>query len=184
MLINTSKTAIENLIDLIVNDNPSLASANLGAKVTIGAPSEFIQGALNTQVLLTAIPNAGFSGTKTVKYTRLGMSSGVASVPSAISINPADTQAQIKTKIAAALGLIEAEIDFVYEGQPQDDDTNPIDIPVNEDDTSVLVSVQPKAGSLLYVGAALQIQLTVPDADIPLGDAITVDELSGFDPVV
>lgn len=184
MQINVTKTAFENLIDLIIDANSGLSGSLTPAKVTAGTPvAEAGTGGRNSKVTLTAVPNAGYSGTVDVNYTRLGMSSGVASVPSAIAINPSDTQAQIKTKIATALGLIQSEIDYYYEGSPQDDTTNPIDIPVNEDDTSILVSVQPKAGSLLYVGAALEIQLTVPDADIPLNVAIAVTDLNGFDAV-
>jgi len=178
MKINLSKTIAENMLALIHDANPSAASTVTLDKITVG-PVQALTGdasGKNSQVTVTAKANMGYSQSVTIKYNRLGVNQGVNPLPASISIFPADTQAQRKTKVAAALGLMESQITVTAVGGGD------IGLPANEDDTSVSVTVTPLANSSLYVGNPLNIQLTTPDTDIPLGNVVTVLVMNGFDP--
>lgn len=182
MKINPANNSRSNLINLIIDANPHLSSTLTVNNVTNGNPVVFAGPAgRNTKITLTAVLDQGFSGSADVLYTRLGMSSGVVSVPTSISIFPNDTQEQIKQKVASALGLIRPQLDYTVGGNPWNETTNPIGIPANEHDTSKKVSVLPIANSLLYVGSALEVTLTVPDTDIPLTTALSQPNLNGFE---
>ena len=178
MRIDVSKTVSQNLLALILQANPGLSMRE--DQITFGVAAELTGDATgkNSQVRVTAVANKGFSGFRDIKFNRLLVSEGVAALPTTISVNPADTPAQIRAKVAEALGLIEAEVEIT--GVPGE---NGQAFPENEDDTSVSVTVAPIANSTLYRGASISIQLTVPDTDVPLGTAIANDNMDGFDPV-
>lgn len=177
MKINLSKTVQENFLDLIHEANPGTTATVTTDKVTFGEVTPSGDPNLNSQVTVNARPNRGYSQSVVIKFHRLGMSSGVKPLPSAIQIFPSDTPAQRKTKVAAALGLMESEITVTGVGG------GVIGTPENEDDTSVSVVVTPISTSALYTGDPLTIKLTVPDTDIPLNQVITVTTMNGFEPV-
>lgn len=168
MKINVTKTGLENLVLQVVADNDGLALAS--TQVTAAAPAVIDEGALNTSVLLTAVEGQGFAGTKTVKYTRLGMDSGVAVPVSTLEVQPAAEQAAIEAGVVVALGLVAADVVFsaytaAAEGAPGS------------------ITVGPAPDSLLYVGEVKAVTLTLPVVATPtLEDEIVVDELSGFTP--
>lgn len=178
MKIAVNKSVQENILNLIKDSNPGASAVTLD-KITIGAVSALtgdVSGK-NSRVTITAVPNAGFSKSVTLKFNRLPVTSGVATLPTAISILPGDSQAQRITKVATALGLIESEITVTGVGG------GTLGTPANEDDTTVSVVVTPKANSSLYVGSSLTIQLTTPDVDVDLNSIITNTTLNGFEPV-
>lgn len=168
--INPSITAQENVLALVNSANAGL-NATL-AKVTVGAPSVAAgTGGRNTSVTFTAIANQGFSGSQTFSYTRLALASGQAiaaakDIP--VVIAASDTDNQVKTKIATALGLLESEFTL-----------SNIVRPVNED-TPGSADVVANVSSLLYTGTYAAV-LDIPDADVPLDEAATTTDLSGFD---
>jgi hypothetical protein len=169
MKINLAKTPLENLVLQIVEDNSGLVLT--AAQVTAGAPSTFGGDPQNTQVTLTAVDGQGYSGTKLVKYVRLGLDSGKAVPVTTLEVLAADDQAAVEAKVAVALGLIEDELTFSAYTAAVDDAT------------PGTITIAANAGSLLYVGAAKTIAITVPAvADPDLEDEIVIDELSGFDP--
>ena len=178
MKIDVSKSIAENILNLIHDANPSTVATVTLSNVTIGAVSPLTgdPSSRNSQVTVTANKNMGYSQQVTIKFNRIQVNQGVNPLPAAITIFPTDTQAQRKTKVAAALGLMESEITVTAVGG------GIIGTPANEDDTSVSVTVAPIANSSLYIGNGFNIQLTVPDADIPLGTVITVLVMNGFDP--
>ena len=71
MQIDVSKTPIENLILQIKETNP--ASTVTAAQFTAGLPVaiDVGLGRGNTDLILTSVPGAGKSGTKTLSYTCL-----------------------------------------------------------------------------------------------------------------
>lgn len=175
MLIDLMKSVDQNILDLVIAKNPGLTMSL--SQVGVGAAAELVgdPSTRNTSVLLTATGNAGFSGTRTIKYNRLDVAAAVFSLPTTVSINTADTQEQIKEKVATALGLMLSEVTIVNATGGGD-----MDIPANEDDTSSMARVTAIGTSKLYVGTH-DIQLTIPDADIPLSEAIEFDIMDGFD---
>ena len=169
MQINTSKTAIQNILDLVNGKNAGLNLTE--AQVSVGVPSVFseAENPRNSQVTLTALGGSGYTGTKTIKYTRLGVGQGVAVLPSQVYVVGAETEAEIKTAVATALNLVESEIEI-----------SALTLPVDSS-TPGQVSVAPKVDSLLYVGASLDVVLAIAPEDLEA--AIANDQMDGFDPV-
>lgn len=172
MIINAANSAIQNLVDQIIADNVGLALTP--AKITVGVPSVFAGDAgRNTQVVVTAVANAGFSGTKTVDYTRLGVLTGTttaAAVAAAgVVVDPAATEAEIKTQLVALFGLVADQVQV-----------SDLVLPVDEA-TPGSITLAAIDGSLLYVGND-SVVLTVADTDVPLETAIANDQLTGFTP--
>jgi len=167
MKIDITKTALENIVLQVVEDNPGLILT--ADQVTLGAVSNFFGDPQNTQVTLTAIEGQGFSGSKVVKYKRLGVLSGKAVPVTSITISATDGFAEAQIAAAEAMGLRWEELLF-HDWSP----------PVNVN-VSGIMGVSPKAGGYFYVGAGEMIQVNM-SAD--LETQIATDELSGFDPEV
>lgn len=168
MQINLAKTPQENILDLVRDANAGLQLT--AAQVTIGAGAALDGDATyDSQVTLTAVPNAGFSGTKRIRYNRLRLDQGTASTVASVQVTDTDTEATVATKVAAAYGLKEGEFT-----------TSDLVAPVNED-TNGSVVITPVDGSLLYNGAPVTVTLTIADADVPLETAIANDGMNGFD---
>lgn len=172
MKVNAANTAIQNLVALVVDANPGLTLAP--AQVTVGAPSVFAGTAgRNTQVTLTAVANAGFSGTKTIDYTRLGVLTGTATAAAeaaaGIVVDVDATDVEVKALLVAQFGLVADQVEV-----------EDLVLPVNES-TPGSITLAAVADSLLYVGNEVVV-LTVADADVPLGDAVTNDQMDGFEP--
>lgn len=172
MQINVAKTAFANLIDLVNDANAGLNLTT--AQVTAGTPSAVAPDGAgrNTEVVLTAVTGQGYATgtTKTVKYERLGMLSGIATPPAKVEVAEGDTLAQVKTKVATALGLVDADIVASALTMPVDPET----------DGSVTIDAA--TNSLLYVAGDEVIVLNFPWPD--LNASITVTDLNGYDAVV
>lgn len=172
MKVNLQLSPVANFLAILNAANPgkNFSESNL----TLGAPTELVggNGGRNTSVLLTAIQDAGFSGTHTVNYTRQTLAAGAA-IPTAnavsVLVQGTDTDAEILTKVASALGLLESELTI-----------SAITIPANENDTSGQATITAVSTSLLYIGSYV-VELDVADEDVPLNDAITVSDLDGFE---
>jgi len=168
--VNIAITAAANVLALINAANPSLNAT--AAQITPGSVvSEAGTGGRNTSITYTAVDNQGFSGTQTFSYTRRALTAGegiatAKAIP--VVIAEGDTDAQVLTKVATALGLIESEISLSNIVRPVDEDTNGS------------ADVVADAGSLLYTGTFAAV-LSVPDADVPLNEAASVTDLDGFD---
>lgn len=171
MKINIALSAVANFLALLNNDNPGKAFS--ATNVTLGTPTVAAGTAgRNTEIVITAVENQGYSGTETVSYTRQELAAGAAiatakDIP--VSVAPADTDAEILTKVATALGLLESELTISNVVDPENEST-----PGSADITA-------DVDSLLYTGT-YSVTLSVPDADVPLADAITTTDLSGFEP--
>lgn len=171
MKINLQLSPVANFLAILNAANPgkNFSEANL----TLGAPTELVggNGGRNTSILLTAVQDAGFSGTRTVNYTRqpLAVGRAIATAKATdVLVLGTDTEAEILTKVAGALGLLESELTL-----------SDVEIPANENNDGSAV-ITAKASSLLYVGS-YTVTLEVADTDVPLNDAITTVDLDGFD---
>lgn len=168
--VNLALTASANVLALINAANPALNAT--AAQVTLGVPSTASgTGGRNTSLIVTAIADQGFSGEQIFSYTRQALASGAAiaaanAVP--FGIVPGDTDVQILTKAATQLGLLESELTIENVVQPVDENT------------AGSADIVAKVGSLLYTGT-FAASITVPDTDVPLDEAASVTDLSGFD---
>lgn len=175
MRIDITKTGQQNLLDLINGSNSATSLAIAANQVTFGAVSDFSGGTkpgLNTQVTVTAVLDGGFSGERVVKYQRLDVAQASNYQGAEILIEPEDSREIVLQKIATALGLRISDVELDGE----------LEYPANENSPTT-IGVKGVDGSFLYLPSVIDIALTVPDVDVPLIDAILVDELDGFDPV-
>jgi len=170
MKINVSLTPVANLLAQINADNVGLNLTE--AQVSIGVPSARTPDANlnNTTVVLTAVADQGYSGTKTLTYMRLGLDTGVNPAVTSVQVLPSDDEAGTLAKVVAALGLVASEVTGSAYTAPENENT------------PGSITLSANAGSLLYVGSDLVIELTVPDTDVDLDGAITTADLTGFEP--
>lgn len=137
--IDRSKTAFQNFVDLI---NTVTNYELTGTEFTNGEPTEYIPeepDTSNTQITLTAVPSSGFTGTTTVRYSRLalGQTKIGASTTFALTGNP--SRSAVEQLIAQAHNLVLDE--FSLSGSiplPGDPDSN--------------CTIEAASGSLLYFG--------------------------------
>ena len=143
------RLAIANLIAQINADNVGLNLTE--AQVTVGAASARVPDANtnNTTLDLTAVAGQGYSGTKTITYMRLGLDSGVVTPVTGLTVTAATTQAEALTMAATDMHLVEAELEVTAFTAAVDGST------------PGSITIQPKATSLLYVGAAKTLNLVI-----------------------
>ena len=171
--VNPSKTGAQNLFDLINATNPgkgfTIDNVSLGVVAVENTEPE------NSRVVVTALLNKGYSGTRNVYYNRLNPGTGHGkNSDMRVLISPTDNQTQIRDKIIAAVGCIGTDVDVVGNGAG-----GSFLIPVNEDDNSCTFTMTAKVASYVYVGV-FNAYLTVPDVDVPLSEAIAINHLTGF----
>lgn len=152
--IDPTKSAEENLYTLISSNNSGLEVNS--SKVTLGTPTPLSTpiGSRDTELPLTAVNNKGFSGTAKVRYNRLQLDQNVASASKSFNLlNSSETFDSLKARICTAWSLIPSEVVF-NNGQLW---TLPTD-----QGSSKTLSIQPKAGSLVYNGDLINLTITLP----------------------
>ena len=164
MQINTSISAIENLMALINRDNETEV---LAEHLEFGVPTEVTEGHGNTAITVTAAPLSPYKGTYDFFYTRLDLADHHEGAVEYV-FEEGDTLSSIKADIAAQLGLLDEEVEF---------DISELDM--DDPDGTVECSLRPVADSLIYIGS-LAVNIVV-DTRTPLDQIFTVSELDGFD---
>jgi len=175
MLINTSKSAVKNMIDLINFDN---STALTSAEITLGAPSEFIDGEglndRNSQVTVSAVPASGYSDSVDIRYYRLDLDQlrGVRVLEH--TKTEATTVQSIIDAISTTVDLIETELELLDENGVVLNALVPLDGPK-------AYSIRAVAASLCYIG---EMEVTVNPIvvpEVPVGDEVQTTDMSGFD---
>jgi hypothetical protein len=168
MKIDVTKSAIENLIAQIKSDNPS--STISAAQFTAGVPADVDigLGRGNTDLIITGVPGAGKSGTKTLSYTRLTVVQGTVAPTTELEVIGNDDEATVVAKLIATMGLVASEVETTNYIAPTDAETDG------------LITIGGKLGSLLYVTNTFDIVLKL--SDISLEDDIPNGVLGGFEP--
>lgn len=154
-------------------------SANYSAPIGIAEGSGtiteiFVYLPYNSEVTVVATANAGYSGSKVIKYNRLRMhhASGVPDM-AIIDIPESPTGQQIIDAIAAQTGMVAAELRLVGFQQA----ATPEEMGV--------ATVTGILGSLLYnPGIAMQQSFTTRLPQQDMNDAIADNEMDGFTAVV
>lgn len=169
MKINLGISPLANVLALVNEKNGSSltdqqVTAGL-AIVTDESPGD------NTKVTLTGIAAQGYKDSATYFYGRYNLLDGVSPDPDRVLITSTDTQAQIRTKVASAFGLMESEIVV--------NENNDVTIPSSGNEI-VTVNMSSKEGSLLYVPDTRALKVVASDVDIPLSVAIPNLTLPGF----
>lgn len=152
MNIDPSKSADQNILDLITSENPDHVFTL--DKVDVGEVSAVTGVDYNSVVTVTAKPNAGFSGSKEVYFTRVTPSQASIVPAYPIRFDAGDTHATMKERICAQLGLIPDEVVL---------GTNDVfDLPDRSNITRS-VSVTPKHGSKLYIGPTHSVNIRLSE---------------------
>lgn len=169
MRVNHELSAAENLLALVVDGN--VGQTLQANQVTIGGVTEYTEGGaeVNSQVTLSAVQDAGFSGQQTFFFRRLQLSGNEATTASTtFTVEAGDDEQSLLAKLATHLKLIESEItvaNFVA--------------PVNENNDGS-IDVLANVGSLVYLGQ-VAITLKIADADVPMDQAFANQTLNGFE---
>jgi hypothetical protein len=171
MKIDVAKTAQENLIALIVAANPGkeLAANQFTAAAPVVIPDD---AGRNTTITLSAVVGQGYgAGDATFKYTRLSLAGVNVTPVTSVRVVDGDDEAATLTKVLAATGILASEVDASDYNAPTDDSV------------PGMITLTPKAGSTLYVGEEVVIELTwAAEAEPTLGETFTVTDLDGFEP--
>jgi hypothetical protein len=168
MLIDLLKSPIQNVLDLLnTANNATIPVPITTAQVTLGAPAVVADEALddNTTVVVSAVALGGYTGNVEITYRRLRLNASVVTPATGFLTNDTTTLASLKTAIATALNLLEAEFDL----------TGTLPATFGEITVMTLTSV---ATSLLYVGT---INVNA-EWSFELSAVAPVTNMSGFDP--
>ena len=111
--IDRTKTAAQNFLGLV---NSASSFTFTGTEFTVGNPSSQTpadpQEKTNSQATLTAVPDSGFVGTKTLRYARLALGQTRPGARQNYTITGADTIATLKAAVAVEHNLVLDQFDF------------------------------------------------------------------------
>lgn len=175
MKVNLTISAAANILALVKGTagNETAAASLTSAMFTIGNPTVRTPDAnpSNTTVVLTAVAGQGIAAgsTKTITYKRNALDSKQ-TPPGNVIVVAGDTEAQVKTKIATAYGLLESELIFSA-------------ITVPAEGATETVTVEVAATSLLYVDAdGIVVTIENPAEPADFNSFVPQGQLDGFDP--
>lgn len=166
--IDPSKSAEENVLELIKHSNTNLQIS--GGHVRVEDPEPFFEqdNYRNTQVdVVPAKP--GYKGRVTVKYARLKLHQEAEEGEVAGSLEldyPGDQQAWYD-EIIRELGLVGDEVRMFVNEQPYDAVTNPIRIPST-------IELRPVEDSLLYLDVETLIQIALEEEPVNVDGEVRV----------
>lgn len=109
MSIDLTKTGTQNFYALLNKQHPWNFSTTVATTANLAVYSAEGSTA-NTTVDLNAVGGQGFSGSLTLHYHRLSIMNQVTPTVTSVTILEADTDAQVKAKIATALNVLNAAI--------------------------------------------------------------------------
>ena len=193
--VNGAQSGFANLLALI---NTSNASTITNAQVAFAPPIE-VTGALidaagrNTTVVVTSVQNQGFidegffNDGIPVKYRRTAVTEGVSSTVNEFNITAATTWDQLKTSVASANNLVQADVSISMQGPEAGSaliyDTYP---PAGggEGNSQAAIVTAENHSYVYHQSISLGIQLNYAATDTPLHNVITVTDLDGFIAVV
>lgn len=108
--IDRAKSASQNVLAMILTAS---SYAFAGTEFTVGnasaqTPANPAEGT-NSQLTLTAVANSGFTGSKTLRYTRLSIGQTRPGAKVAYVIGASDTLGTLKSAIAVEHNLVESD---------------------------------------------------------------------------
>ena len=193
--VNGANSGFANLLDLI---NASNATTITDAQVAFATPIELVAGQIdgygrNTTVVVTSVQNQGFididpyNDGVTVTYRRTAVYEGVSSSVSEFSITASTTWDQLKTSVASANNMVQADILIDLQGAAAGSDLiyDTYPAPGGGEGNFVDTAVVPLVDSYVYHSHdSLSIRLNYEATDTPLHTVITNIYLDGFVAVV
>lgn len=150
MQINHTKSALQNLLDMIEAGNPNPVVV-MDDQVTIGDPEVIdpaTENGYDTRMTLTSIPSKGFTGPVTIRYHRAALPASVTPV-----VLTDTTSAGILEAIWVAHNIIPNEIAFVED---------PVAPAEGEDKTTAVLVTTKAGGSFIYTPDEIIVEITWP----------------------
>jgi hypothetical protein len=184
MQINSSLTALGNLLAQIQADNPGFASVT-EAQLALQSVSAVTPDA-DGRNSVAVVSVDGYTDTASFTFTRLQLTDSIATAPTSISLQGTENADQVATIVAQALNLVADEV--VISASFFNADGSITQPTANADGTVTgSLSVVADSGTALYVDGAT-ISLTVnfpsvvvtPPAQPSISTIVTQTALSGF----
>jgi hypothetical protein len=170
-LTQTGQTLVYGLINAA---NPSLPNGALSAtNTTLGVPAG-TGTTPNTSVTVTAIANQGYTGSVTVKYTRLDIQNDVFSVLAPGGATVVNTNAAMQT-VSDVVTAINAA--YSINLQPSDVSNGSTALVLTNDAGTCQIDIAP--GSLTYTGT---LSVSITQQQVALSQAVTTTNLNGLTP--
>lgn len=174
MLINTSKSAVKNLIDLINADN---LTALTSAEISIGTPASWTDPVgtndRNTLVTVSAVAGSGYKDAVDIRYYRLDVDQLRGATVLEHTKSDTSTVQSVIDAIATQVDLIETELELLDETGAVITSLVPLASPQQ-------YAVRAKADSICYIGQMAVTINPIPVPETAVGDEVTTTDMSGF----
>lgn len=175
MIINLSRTAVQNVLALINAKNGLQLTT---AEVTLGEPMDFdggLENERNTQVELAAVPGSGYVNSVMVRYWRLDLDvlKGVRVL--AQTKNETSTVESVTDAVATQLDVIADQIELV------DENGDVLEALPVLGGTPAELTVRAKASSYTYLGSTTMTLNPIPVTEEEMEDTVLERDLDGFE---
>lgn len=167
MFINTSKGELGNIVDLVnlTNDTTFTESdINLGPVSTYTDPEGI--NTRNTQIDVQAAGASPYTGSVTVRYNRVDLSTQTAATGLEYTLTGSETLADMLTAIATQLGVVEEGLELDVS-----------EVPTVAAGETATINIVATTNSVLYIG---QTPVTV-NPSMEMDSQVTNSDLDGFD---
>lgn len=163
------KSGIDNVLALLNADNAQELTLE---QIAIALPGvyedELSVNPRNTQIIVSALPGSGITGSQTLRYTRLDLADKALEAIE-LQLTVESTLEEIRVAVAAQIGVALTEVKFDVE-----------DLPV-VDAEPVVINLEAVADSYGYIGTlAVTLKPIVVETDQELSELLTVVDLDGF----
>lgn len=179
MQINITKSASQNLMDLINSDN---GTALTEAEISFGVPAEFDDGNggatndRNSQVEVSAVEGGGYTDSVTIRYYRLDLDILKGALVLERTLSDTSTLTTVRDAMATTVGLIKEEVKLV-----DDQGADLAELPTIAEGETATVYLAALSDSYCYIGqTAVTLHPKAPE-ETPVGDEVTTTDASGFD---
>lgn len=166
MFINTSKGGLGNIVDLV---NLTNGTAFTESDVSLGPASTYTDpegvNTRNTQIDVQAAGASPYTGSVTVRYNRVDLSTQTAATGLEYTLTGSETLADMLTVIAAQLGVVEEGLELDVP-----------EVPTVAAGETVTINIVASTNSVLYVG---QTPVTV-NPSMEMESQVTTSNLDGF----
>ena len=170
MQFDILKSGIENILALLNADNGQALTLE---QVGLTSPSVYVDGAgvnpRNTEITVSALSGSGFSGSQTLRYTRVDLASKAVEAVE-VQLTAESTLETIKAQLVADLGVRDDEVAL-----------SDIEMPAFEAGQAV-IALQAVEGSYGYIGSvSVTLKEFVPaPVEVELAEVLTVTDFNGF----
>lgn len=171
MQVNLEKTALQNLIDLIISTNEGTDLTENQFNFLDPVVLDVVEDDLNTSIKLVAVPGEGYVSDVTFRYTRLTLDSNLPQPLENVHVEE-EIADDVFGHVVSILGILPSEVELVSCTLPVVNDDIGIDVDYGN------ITIKAKEDSLIYFGTYSVV--LVPEADPDLSKVFAITDLDGF----